>query len=116
MDLGIAGKRALVLGGNRGIGFGIAQALVREGVHVAIAARDAKRLNEAAAQLAIQPGAAVETAELDLAASMNCRLSSRPDRRFGPIDILVTTPADRAMAAPPIVRRGNGATASRTWS
>ena len=34
MDLGIAGRRAFVLGGNRGIGLGIARALAAEGVNV----------------------------------------------------------------------------------
>ena len=38
MDLNIAGRRALVLGGNRGMGLAIAKALAAEGAHVAIAA------------------------------------------------------------------------------
>jgi 3-oxoacyl-[acyl-carrier protein] reductase len=41
MDLKIAGRRALVLGGNRGIGLAIAKALAAEGVVVTIAGRDA---------------------------------------------------------------------------
>ena len=51
MDLGLAGKRALVLGGNRGIGFGIAKALADEGADVLIAARDKARLAAAAEEL-----------------------------------------------------------------
>lgn len=51
MELGIAGKRALVCGGSRGLGFGCASALVREGVDVAIVARDAAKLSEAVTAL-----------------------------------------------------------------
>ena len=36
MDLGISGKRALVLAASRGLGLGIAKALAAEGVHVLI--------------------------------------------------------------------------------
>ena len=48
MDLGIAGRWALVCGASRGLGFGCAQALVREGVNVVINARDAVALQNAA--------------------------------------------------------------------
>ena len=51
MDLGIAGKWALVCGASKGLGFGCAQALVREGVNVIIVARGAPAL-EAAVQAA----------------------------------------------------------------
>ncbi len=51
MDLGIAGKWALVCGASKGLGFGCAQALVREGVHVLIVARGAEVLQAAAANL-----------------------------------------------------------------
>ena len=51
MDLGIAGKWALVCGASKGLGLGCAQALVREGVNVLIVARGAQALNAAAAQL-----------------------------------------------------------------
>jgi len=44
MDLGIKGKKALVIGGSSGLGRGIAQAFVQEGVNVAICARDEAKL------------------------------------------------------------------------
>jgi 3-oxoacyl-[acyl-carrier protein] reductase len=95
MDLGIAGRRALVLGGNRGIGFGIAKALVAEGVHVAISARDVDRLRSAAAELqSINPVSInpvkVTSAALDLARTDDIGpFAARLTEQFGPIDILV---------------------------
>ncbi|WP_431511839.1 SDR family oxidoreductase [Variovorax sp. DAIF25] len=52
MDLGIAGKTALVCGASKGLGYGCAEALVREGVNVVIVARGAEALEAAAKQLA----------------------------------------------------------------
>lgn len=51
MDLGIAGKWALVCGASKGLGFGCAQALMREGVNVLIVARGAEVLQAAATKL-----------------------------------------------------------------
>ena len=51
MDLGIAGKWALVCGASKGLGYGCALALVREGVNVVINARNADALNQAATRL-----------------------------------------------------------------
>ena len=51
MDLGIAGKKALVCGASAGLGFACAQALVREGVEVVIVARTEAPLREAALAL-----------------------------------------------------------------
>ena len=51
MDLGIAGKWALVCGASKGLGLGCAQALVHEGVHVLIVARGAEVLEASAIKL-----------------------------------------------------------------
>jgi 3-oxoacyl-[acyl-carrier protein] reductase len=51
MDLGIAGKWALVCAASKGLGKGCAQALVREGVHVVITARGDEVLQTTAAEL-----------------------------------------------------------------
>ncbi len=51
MDLGIAGKWALVCAASKGLGKGCAQALVREGVNVVITARGAEALDATAREL-----------------------------------------------------------------
>ena len=51
MDLGIAGKVALVTAGTRGIGLGIAIALAAEGVRVAVAARTEADVKKTAAAI-----------------------------------------------------------------
>ncbi|MRD46122.1 SDR family oxidoreductase [Caenimonas koreensis] len=55
MDLGIAGKWALVCGASKGLGFGCAEALVREGVHVLIVARGNEALEAAVEKLLADP-------------------------------------------------------------
>ncbi len=51
MDLGIAGKKAIVCAASKGLGKGCAQSLAREGVDVTICARTAETLEETAAEL-----------------------------------------------------------------
>jgi len=61
MDLGIAGKRFLVCGGSRGLGRAVADALLAEGAHVRVVARDVSELassdfDATAADLATEAG------------------------------------------------------------
>ncbi|HUN52805.1 MAG TPA: SDR family oxidoreductase [Candidatus Sulfotelmatobacter sp.] len=51
MDLGIAGKNAIVCAASKGLGKGCAVALAREGVNVVITARGAEALNATAAEI-----------------------------------------------------------------
>jgi len=52
MDLGIAGKWALVCGASKGLGFGCAQALAAEGVNLVVNARTPEAIRDAADRLA----------------------------------------------------------------
>ena len=51
MDLGLTGKRALVLASSRGLGLGIAEAIAAEGADVLITGRDGARLEAAVAAI-----------------------------------------------------------------
>jgi len=65
MDLGLRGRRALITGGSRGIGFAVAEALAAEGAAVGLVARDAGGLAAAAERLKSQ-GSTVVTAAADV--------------------------------------------------
>lgn len=69
MDLGIAGKWALVCGASRGLGFGCAQALVSEGVNVLMVSRDPAVLQHSAdrlAEIGVNTGAQVLNVAADV--------------------------------------------------
>src|SRR5689334_10633904 len=70
MDLGIAGKWALVCGASKGLGFGCAQALVREGVNVVLVARGPEALEAAVQKLIDEPLRPKDTAVQHVAADI----------------------------------------------
>jgi Short-chain dehydrogenases of various substrate specificities len=70
MDLGISGKWALVCGASRGLGWGCAQALVREGVNVLVNARGADALQAAASKLTAEDAGASGATVLFVAADI----------------------------------------------
>ncbi len=66
MDLGIAGKRALVCAASRGLGFGCAAALAEAGVELVINARRPEVLEDAASELRDRYGATVTAIAADI--------------------------------------------------
>jgi 3-oxoacyl-[acyl-carrier protein] reductase len=56
MDLGLAGTQVLIAGASRGIGLAMARGFLREGARVALLARNAGSLSEAARQLTAEHG------------------------------------------------------------
>jgi 3-oxoacyl-[acyl-carrier protein] reductase len=66
MDLGIAGRKALVCGASAGLGHACAKALVEEGVHVVIVARTEGPLRAAAEALAELNAGAVDWVAADV--------------------------------------------------
>jgi 3-oxoacyl-[acyl-carrier protein] reductase len=91
MDLGITGKWALVCGASKGLGFGCAQALVREGVHVVLVARGAQALEEAVRKLVADPGRPSETTVQHVAADITTEEGrAKVFAQRGEYDIVVT--------------------------
>jgi 3-oxoacyl-[acyl-carrier protein] reductase len=66
MDLGIAGRSAIVCGSSRGLGKACAAALAKEGVNVWITARTEAVLNEAAAEIRAAGGGQVHAIPADV--------------------------------------------------
>jgi 3-oxoacyl-[acyl-carrier protein] reductase len=85
VDLGLAGRVALVMGASRGIGRGIAAALAREGAAVAIASRSLERLEEAAAEIGRATPFVADAADTDRLAALPAEVAGR----LGPVEILV---------------------------
>jgi len=90
MDLGIAGKTALVSGASSGIGRGIALALAAEGVRLAIAARRRNLLEEVAGEIVARGGAQPVVIECDfMQESAPAAMARAALDRLGSVEILV---------------------------
>jgi NAD(P)-dependent dehydrogenase (short-subunit alcohol dehydrogenase family) len=104
MDLHLAGKRAVVTGGSRGIGLAVAEALLEEGADVALVSRGVPALEAAVATLAGRDGLAgrvvaipADTADDDSVRAM----AARAGELLGGVDILVNAAAEPAKPGPP---------------
>ena len=87
MDLGIAGRRALVCAASKGLGRGCAQALASEGCDVTIVARTEDVLRNAADEIGRQAGRAVRYVAADITTAQGRAAALAA---AGDVDILVT--------------------------
>ncbi|HEV2425865.1 MAG TPA: SDR family oxidoreductase [Terriglobia bacterium] len=90
----LAGKVAAITGGTRGIGYSIAEELLREGASVFICGRDEKSLQDALRSLALvkngQSAARMDGMTADVGRYQDCRrFITGAAERFGGLDILV---------------------------
>ena len=94
MDLGLAGRHALITGASRGIGEAIARRLAQEGCRLTLAARSADRLAALREEIGAAHGAQVRDIAIDLTEE---GAPVRLAEEAGPVDILI----NNAGAIPP---------------
>ncbi len=98
MDLGIAGRVAIVTGASAGIGYAVADELLANGASVLVVARNQARLNQAAEKLLGRKGAKVASLAADVAQPGSAELIvGKSIEAFGGLHILVNN-AGRAHA------------------
>jgi 3-oxoacyl-[acyl-carrier protein] reductase len=89
MDLKLAGKTALVLGGSKGLGRGVADALAGEGVAVAVVSRGKEAVDKAVAEIKASGGRAIGlVGDTSNWASIEA-VAKSARQELGPIDILL---------------------------
>lgn len=88
MDLGIGGKVALVTGGDSGMGYSVAEFLLREGVRVVLTDRPGGDLDRAAARLGKLGEVEAVAADLTKPVAAGTVVEAATDR-FGALHILV---------------------------
>ncbi len=91
MDLGLQGKRALVTGASKGLGYAVARLLAQEGCTVSINSRNPKHLEDAARRIREATDATVHTIPGDLTQpNVPEQVVQEAAQRMGGLDLLVT--------------------------
>ena len=90
MDMKLAGKVAVITGGSVGIGLAVAEALAREGVNIALCARDKERVEAQATRIAREFGVKTIGSVVDVAKTADiARFVKEVESSFGFADILI---------------------------
>jgi 3-oxoacyl-[acyl-carrier protein] reductase len=91
MDLGLRGRVAIVAAASKGLGRAIAEELAREGAEIAICARTASDLEDAAERIRLAGGREVFWHALDVSnAAAVGNFIAGVEERFGRLDICIT--------------------------
>ena len=86
MELNLKGRTALITGGSRGIGYGVAESLAAEGCNLHLASRSAESLEAARKKLVAKYGVKVSVHALDLSTQDN---AIKLVKDCGSLDILI---------------------------
>ncbi len=90
MDMELNNKIAVITGGSIGIGLAVAEALAKEGVHLALVARGEDRLKQAAADIARKYGVQAVGFGADVAKAQDiAAVLTGVEKTFGAVDILI---------------------------
>ena len=90
MELGLKGKRAIVMAASRGLGYASALGLAREGCKLIICSRDQARIEAAAAAIAKETGSDVKALVADVSSGSEAkRLVDAAVSAYGGLEIVV---------------------------
>ena len=90
MNLGLKGKRAIVMAASRGLGYACARALAEEGCTLVVCSRDEGRISAAAATIARETNARVHAVAADVSNEREARrLVDIAVKELGGLDIVV---------------------------
>ena len=110
MDLGLSGRVALVTGGSKGIGRGIAEGLAAEGALVALTSRSQENAERTAAGIQGARGYAFDSTDLDAVPG----LLERVEADLGPLDVDIANTGGPPAGDPLSFTREQWAAAHRT--
>jgi len=90
MELGLKGKRAIVMAASRGLGYASAFGLAREGCRLIVCSRDQARIEAAAAAITKETGAEVKALVADVSSASEAkRLVDAAVSAYGGLEIVV---------------------------
>lgn len=102
MDLGIAGKRALVMGASRGLGRAVAEGLLAEGAHVIAVARNVQAIRDWAGETPHLTAVSADLADITTIDALADAVLAE-----GGVDILINNSGGPAPGAAATVARGD---------